>query len=155
MFIKKFILILYNVEISGNDASRIYHSLLLQKPIRKQHWKPKNLKRKDSVSKNQLRVTYSLGDLEKAGWKQASKKKLMAITGILFFIFLTSKLQLLTSDAETLAIFRLCDTSKSGSISARVSWREVKKSNFQCDTDIFWKFAYYLSILKLWSISPV
>ena len=138
------------VEISGNDASRIYHSLLLQKPMRKQHWKPKNFKRKDSVPKNRLRVTYSLGDLEKAGWKQASKKKLMAITGILFFIFLTSKLQLLTSDAETLAIFRLCDTSKSGSISARVSWRcnqrEIKKINVQCDTDIFWKFAYYLSI---------
>lgn len=79
------------VKISGNDASRIYHSLLLQKPIRKQHWKPKNLKRKDSVSKNQLRVTYSLEDLEKAGWKQASKKKLMAITGISFFIFFFSR----------------------------------------------------------------
>ena len=48
-----------------------------------------------------------------------------------------AKLQLLTSDAETLAIFRLCDTSKSGSISARVSWRcnqrEIKKINVQCD----------------------
>ena len=90
-YLQKFMLILYNFEISGNDASRIYHSLLLQKPIRKQYWKPKNLKRKDSVPKNQLRVTYSLGDLEKAGWKQASKKKLMAITGISIFIFFISR----------------------------------------------------------------
>ena len=108
-------------------------------------------------------MTYSLGDLEKAGWKQASKKKLMAITGVLFFIFLTSKLQLLTSDAETLAIFRLCDTSKSGSISERVSWRcierEIKKINIQCDPVILIFFESLLitfpSILTLWSISTV
>jgi len=50
-----------------------------------------------------------MGDLEKAGWKKVSKKKLLDIT-----------------DVEILAIFRLCDTTKSGSISEREAKMGVK-----------------------------
>lgn len=47
--------------------------------------------------------------MEKAGWKKVSKKKLLDIT-----------------DVEILAIFRLCDTTKSGSISEREAKMGVK-----------------------------
>ena len=45
-----------------------------------------------------------MGDLEKAGLKNASKKTLQNIT-----------------EKDALAIFRLCDSDKSGSISEKVS----------------------------------
>ena len=45
-----------------------------------------------------------MGDLEKAGWKKATNKSLENIT-----------------EKDVLAIFRLCDTDKSGAISERVS----------------------------------
>ena len=44
------------------------------------------------------------GEISKAGWKKASSKKLGDI-----------------SEVETLAIFRLMDTSKTGYISSRVT----------------------------------
>ena len=45
-----------------------------------------------------------LGEISKAGWKKATSKKLSDI-----------------SEVETLAIFRLMDTSKTGYISSRVT----------------------------------
>ena len=152
MFINKFILILYNVEISGNDASRIYHSLLLQKPMRQQHWKPKNanMRRKRKCPKELIESDIFSGRPGKGRMEAGFKEEVDGNYRYFFVLHIfhqQAKLQRLTSDAETLAIFRLCDTSKSGSISARVSWRcnqrEVKKIQFS-----MWHW-YFLKVCLL------